>query len=146
MSTTKAKKPAETADVNALNEAITKADTWVKDSGEKLREAATKATEDLKVAGNIAIEGEVQATTKLFQLAGDLLNARAAATLSILKAPNLQEAFDIEQSFVKDTVENLNASLREVNEIRYNTLRDASQTYSARAHDVIDGLSKPKAA
>lgn len=121
------------------------ASEWAKDASGKLREAASKVTDDMKVASNIAIEGEAEHGSRLAQLAGDLLNARASATQSILKATDLKEVFDIEQNYVRETLATVNAGLREMGEIRGTTLRDGAQAYSEGVKDIVGGLSGKKA-
>ncbi|WP_372887476.1 phasin family protein [Shimia sp.] len=140
--TTKTKTPAEAVSpAPAEPSGASKVNAWAKDAGEKLRDAAAKATKDFKTAGNIAIEGEVQHNTRLLQLAGDLLNARSSATLSILQQSDFKQAGEIEQDFLKSAAETLSTGIRELNDIRMATLRDASKAYSDRAHAAIDQLS-----
>lgn len=127
---------AETATKNATD--------WAKDASGKLREAAAKVTDDLKVASNIAIEGEALHGTRLAQLAGDLLNARANATQSVLKAADLKEVFDIEQKYARETLATVNAGMRELGEIRSSTLRDGAKTYSDGAKEIFGDLSAKK--
>ncbi|WP_204115246.1 phasin family protein [Shimia biformata] len=141
-----AKPESASSPADAAKNGVDKVNAWAKDAGEQLREAAARATTDFKTAGNIAIEGEVQHSTRLLQLAGDLLNARSKATLSILEQGELKAAADIERDFLKSAAETLTQGIRELNEIRVNTLRDASETYSTRAKEAIDRLSKPGAA
>jgi hypothetical protein len=126
-------------------ETVTKdANEWAKDASGKLREAAAKVTDDLKAASNIAIEGEAQHGSRLAQLAGDLLNARASATQSVLKAADLKEVFDIEQKYARETLATVNAGLRELGEIRSSTIRDGVQTYTDGAKEIFGDLSAKK--
>jgi uncharacterized protein YjbJ (UPF0337 family) len=131
------KTTAETATENATE--------WAKDASGKLREAASKVTDDLKAASNIAIEGEAQHGSRLAQLAGDLLNARATATQSVLKAADLKEVFEIEQNYARETLATVNAGLRELGEIRGTALRDGAQAYSEGAKEIFGNLSPKKA-
>lgn len=143
--TAKTKKTAA-AQTETVKETFAQADAWLKDSGEKLREAAVKATEDLQAAGSVAIEGEFQHSQKLFKLMGDMFNARTAATLSALKAPNLQDVFQIEQDFARDAAQALNDGVRELGEIRYNAAREAAEPFTARARELAETLKADKAA
>ena len=140
----KTKKTAASA--YAVNEAFEKSDAWTRESGEKLREAATRVTRDLNAAGSMAIEGEIQHSTKFFNLLGSMANARTAATLSLLQAKSLQEAFDIEQNYARDAFESLSAGARELGEVRMNSCKEAAETLAATAKDIVQDLSKVKAA
>ncbi len=143
--TAKTKKPA--ADQTApAKEAFAQADAWIKDNSEQLRKAAVKATEDLKAAGSVAIEGEIQHSQKLLSLMGTMFDARTAATLSALQAQNLQDVFAIEQTFARDAFEKLNEGVRELGEMRYNVVRDAAEPFAARAREVAETLKSGKAA
>ena len=140
----KTKKTA--ASTYTVNEAFEKSDAWVKESGEKLREAATKVTKDLSAVGSMAIEGEMQHSTKFFNLLGSMVNARTAATLSLLQAKSLQEAVDIEQNYARDAFDTLSAGARELGEVRMNACKEAAESLSATAKDLVQDFSKVKAA
>lgn len=146
MTMTAKTKKSTAAQTDAVKETFAKADAWLKDGGEKLRDAAVKATEDLQAAGTVAIEGEIQHSQKLFKLMGDMFNARTAATLSVLRTHNLQDALKIEQDFARDAVEALNTGVRELGEIRYNVAREAAEPFTARAREVADSLKGEQAA
>lgn len=143
--TAKTKKTAA-AQTDAVKETLAKAETWLKDGGEKFREAAVKATEDLQAAGSTAIEGELQHSQKLFALMGTMFNARTAATLSALRAENFADVLKIEQDFARDAFEKLNDGVRELGELRYNVAREASEPFTARAREVAETLKTEKAA
>lgn len=131
------KKPAE---ANPAKDSVAQADAWVKESSEKLRDAVVKATEDLRVAGSAAIEGEIRFNTKFLKTSGDLLNARLAATLSVLKAQSIAEAVDIEQSYARDAVEALAGATRELSELRVEIAKETSEPFSTRAREYFDNL------
>ena len=128
---------------NIAKESVAKVNEWAKNAGEKLRDAATQATNDFKTAGSIAIEGEVAHNTRLMKLAGDLLNARTTATLSILQEAEFGKVAELERNFLKSAMETLNEGMRDLGEIRRKTLQETSQTYTERAHEVIDQLATP---
>ena len=135
---------AETAatPVQAVEEARAKAEAWLKDSGEKAREAALKATEDLKTAGAAAVDGEMAHNARLLELARTLIDRRAEAASAALKAGDLREAMGIEQAFAKEAMEALSAGLREISEIRFNTYKDAVHPFTARASEALDAVAK----
>lgn len=145
--TEKTKKPVSpVADDSAVKEAVSKAQAWNKDASEKLRELVGKVNSDIRTTSNVAIEGHAQHSARLFQLVGDLLNKRTTATKSLLDASDFQNAIEIEQSHARDVVETLNAGVRELNEIGYAAFKNTSETYSTRAKEAVEGLSKSKEA
>ena len=127
-----------------VQEAVSKAQSWNKEAAEKLRELAAKVNSDFRTTGNIAIEGHAQHNSRLFQLVGDILNKRTAATMSLLEANDLKQAIEIEQEYARDAVQTLQDGVKELSEISLAAFKDASATYSDRAKDVIDGLSRKK--
>lgn len=143
--TTKAKEPkAEAAKSDPIKEVVDKAKSWNSEATDKLRELAAKVNEDFKTSGNIAIEGQAQHSTRLFQLVGDVLNKRTAATMSLLEADDLKKAIEIEQTYAREVAETLQEGAKELSEISYSAFKDASETYSSRAKEVLDSLSKKK--
>lgn len=123
---------------------LSKARAWNQDAGEKLRELAGKVNADIRTAGNDAIESHAQHSARLFQLVGDLLNKRTAATRSLLQSTELQKAIEIEQNHARDVADTLREGVRELNEIGYAALKNASENYSARTKDAVESLAQPK--
>ena len=119
---TTAETVAETVDLKtpaaAAEEIRAKAETWLKDSGEKARDAALKATEDLKAAGDVAIEGELAHNAKFLEMMKSLVDARAAAAVEVLKAGDLSEAVGIEQAFAREAMETVSARTIELIRMR----------------------------
>lgn len=142
MSTKSDNKSAKAEPEATVQEAVNKAQSWNKEAAEKLRELATKVNNDFRTAGNIAIEGHAQHNSRLFQLVGDILNKRTAATMSLLEASDLSQAIEIERDYARDAVQALQDGVKELSEISVAAFKDASATYSDRAKDVIDGLSR----
>lgn len=145
---TRTKKTTVNASVDPtmMKENFAKAEAWVKDSGDKMREAAVKATEDFRTAGTAAIEAEIEHNTKFLQMLGSLMNSRASATMAALSAKNLQEVFQIEQDYARSAAEELGAGVRELGEMRINIVKDASETFAARAQETMDELKSLKVA
>ena len=123
-------------------DAFAKADAWMKESGDKLRNTATKVTEDANSVGSVALDGEIAASTRMFKLMGDMMNARTAATLSLLNAKSVQDAFETEQTFAKTAMDAMTTGLREIGEIRFNTVKTATDTMSARTKEYMGDLAK----
>lgn len=126
----------------AVEDARARAEAWIRDSGEKARDAALKATEDLKAAGTVAIEGEMACNARMLELARTLVDSRAAAAAAALQAGDLREAMGIEQAHAKEAMEALSAGLREISEIRFNTYKDAVHPFTARASEALDAVGK----
>jgi hypothetical protein len=143
MTTAKTKKAdADINGLDAMNEAMSQAQAWNEDAVGKLRELAGKINDDIKTTGTIAIEGQARHSSRLFQLVGDLFNARTAATMNVLQSADLNQAIAVEQNYARDLADTLKTGVTELTEISTNAYREASQTFTARAQEAVDTIAR----
>lgn len=127
-------------------ESLKQVESWMKDTGEKFCQTATRVTEDVRDAGTVAIEGEIQSANAFLRMMGDLFQSRTAATLSVLQAKSVQDALEIEQTHARQAAERLSSGLRDLGEIRATALRDTVKPFSDRATEVAQEVRKTVAA